>query len=577
MSVRSDKKDSKLEIIKREGRGLRGTIRQSLASSESPFSPSDAQLLKFHGTYQQDDRDVRRARLAQGRGRAHQLMVRVALPAGILTAKQYLALDDLSQRFGDGTLRVTSRQGFQFHGVLKRRLKPIIQEINRSLLTTFGACGDVERNVMACPAPLSDPAHRQVREVAGRISRTLRPSSRAYHEIWLDSVKEHSSETEEPFYGENYLPRKFKTAVSLASDNCVDVYSADAGLIAVESEGQVSGFNLVVGGGMGMSHNNASTFAALAQPLGYMSTDAALDGVVAVASIFRDHGNRADRKHARLKYLLAEWGLDRFREEFVRRSRIPVEPARPLPPVAVDDHLGRRRQSAGRSFYGLYIPSGRIADRGRFRLRSALRQAVVELNPAVRTTPQQNLLLTDLTAEGVNRLEALLQRHGVPLPDEISAVRRHSMACPALPTCGLALGESERLIPQVLDDLETELTELGLSQAPITVRMTGCPNGCARPYTADLAFVARGPGRYHVFVGGRPAGDRIADLVAADVPPDRFVAELRPLLQRWARDRLPREGLGDFYQRFSGNRESRRRITGREEPADLPILERVSP
>jgi sulfite reductase (ferredoxin) len=564
-------KESKVEVAKRQGKHLRGAIAETLASEATHFAEDDVSLLKFHGTYQQDDRDLRRAREAAGQGKAYAFMVRVAIPAGAITAEQYLGLEEIADEHGNHTLRVTTRQGFQFHGVLKGDLKATIAGINQRLLTTIAACGDVERNVMGCSAPLGDADHETVRQVAGAIARELRPATRAYHEIWLDGEKQVSSEEEEPFYGDRYLPRKFKTAVGLSNDNCVDIWSQDVGLLAIVADGRLQGFNLLVGGGLGMTHNKSDTTARLAEPLGFVSVANGVEAVRIVAAVFRDHGNRSDRRHARLKYLIAEWGIQRFREEFQRRASFPLGPAVDLPRLPFHDHLGRHRQNDGRSFYGVFVQSGRIVDTPGHALKTALHEIVTRLRPGIRLTGQQNLLLTDLDADGIEAVERILQSHGITLPTALSAARRFSMACPALPTCGLAVAESERAIPGILDEFEAELEALGLRGAPITIRMTGCPNGCARPYTADIAFVGRSLGLYNVYVGGGLAGDRLVDLYSADVPQDELLAAVRPLLGRWAAERTDGEGLGDFYQRLMGLRARRTTVTGRE----LPTIDRI--
>lgn len=568
------KPESKVEIAKRRGRQLRGSIAETLASDATHFGEDDVSLLKFHGTYQQDDRDRRRAR--ESDEKAYQFMVRVAIPAGAVTAAQYLSLESIADRLGNGTLRVTTRQGFQFHGVLKGNLKATIAGINEELLTTISACGDVQRNVMGCSAPLADTDHAAVRRVAEALARELRPATRAYLEIWLDGERQVSTE-EEPFYGTQYLPRKFKVAVGLSTDNCVDIFAQDVGLLAIVGRRGIEGFNLLVGGGLGMTLNKGDTTARLAQPLGFVPVEHGVEAVRIVAAIFRDHGNRSDRRHARLKYLLAEWGIDRFREEFQRRAAFALGPAVELPSLPFHDHLGRHRQADGRWFYGVFVQSGRIVDTPGHALKTALRELITRLSPGIHLTGQQNLLLTDLDAAGVNLVEQTLLRHGVRRPGELAAVRRYSMACPALPTCGLAVAESERAIPAILDELEDELTRLGLRDVPLTVRMTGCPNGCARPYTADLAFVGRSLGLYNLYVGGGLAGDRLVDLYRADVPQAELVEAVRPLLSRWAAERIDQEGLGDFYQRLMGLRARRTTVTGRELPTvDLIPVEVAS-
>ncbi len=560
------KGDSKVEALKKSSRHLRGTIAESLADSTSHFAKDDANLLKFHGTYQQDDRDLRHGNRKKGLEEAFQFMIRCAIPAGILTADQYLVMDELAGSLANGSLRVTTRQGFQLHGVLKKDLKSAIAEINHTLLTTLSACGDVERNVMGCPAPLDDEAHVTLRRVARDIAVQLRPASNAYHEIWLDGEKVISTEQEEPFYGDAYLPRKFKSGIALADDNCIDVYSYDAGLIAIVEGGSLIGYNVVVGGGMGMTHGKPDTVARLAEPLGYVDPENGVETVKIIAAIFRDHGNRADRRHARIKYLLIEWGIEKFREEFRRRALFPLHDWRPISPAVHQDHLGRHRQSDGKWFYGLFIENGRIADRNGTRIKTGLREIVKKHRPAMTLTPHQNILLIGLEEAQIDDIEAQMAAHGIKPVMDLSAARRHSMACPALPTCGLAMAESERLMPDVVNMFEAELASLGLRDEPITLRMTGCPNGCARPYTADIAFVGRREDVYHVYVGGGMGGDRVADLYAADVATDQLVPTLRPLLKAWADRRKPGESLSDYYQRVLERSTPRQGITGREDP-----------
>jgi sulfite reductase beta subunit-like hemoprotein len=565
-------KESKVEQAKRAGRHLRGGIGETLQAPVTHFEGDDVTLLKFHGTYQQDDRDARKSR-DEGAEKAFSFMVRVALPAGVLDAEQYLALEQVADRYANGTLRVTTRQGFQFHGVLKSGLKKTIAEVNRRLMTTLAACGDVNRNVMGCPAPVADEAHVTVRAAARGIAERLRPASKAYHEIWLDGEKQVSTEDEEPFYGDVYLPRKFKTGVALSTDNCVDIWSQDVGLVAIVEGREIRGYDVLVGGGLGMTHHKADTTARLAQVLGFVQPEHAVEAVRIVAAIFRDHGNRSDRRHARLKYLIAEWGLEKFRAEFTRRASFPLAPAVELPPLTYHDHLGRHRQPDGRWFYGVFVQSGRITDTAGHRLKTALHDIIARFRPGVRLTGQQNVLLTDLDDAAVRTIEGILREHGVTPPQELSAARRFSLACPALPTCGLAVAESERAIPGILDRFEAELTALGLRDEPLTIRMTGCPNGCARPYTADIAFVGRSLGLYNVYVGGGLAGDRVVDLFRADVRIDELLDAVRPLLVRWASERVEGESLSDFYQRLVGRTERRTWISGREEPmAELVTL-----
>ncbi len=565
--------ESAVERAKRQSRYLRGTIGETLADdTQTHFGTDDAVLLKFHGSYQQDNRDARQHR-GEAPEKSYSFMIRVALPGGVLTAEQYLAFDALAERYANGTLRLTTRQGIQYHGVVKQHLNETIAEINRELATTISACGDVQRNVMACPAPFADPAHRAVRETANALAKALRPQGRAYHEIWLDGERLDLADGagEEPFYGNQYLPRKFKTVVALDTDNCVDAYSHDAALIAITGGTEILGFNVVVGGGLGMTHNKADTMAAMGEVLGRVAVEDGVESVRAIAAIYRDHGNRADRRHARVKYLLAEWGIERFREEFRRRVPFPLHDPAPLPEPSGHDHLGSHGSDDDTHFYGVFVQSGRVADTDTVRLRTAIREIVERFRPGLVITGQQNLLFTGLTVAEVSRIEQLLRDHGATPANELIPLRRHSMACPALPTCGLAVAESERAIPGVLDELEAVFRSLGIHDARLTVRMTGCPNGCARPYTADLAFVGRSADLYQVYVGGSIAGDRVGDLFLDKVPRGSLIAALQPLFTRYATERAADESLGDFYQRISGPREPRRRVTGRE-TATAPSL-----
>ena len=557
---------SKVERAKLASQGLRGSIASTLAADVPNFEEDDKQLLKFHGIYQQDNRDTRHG----GDGKTYSMMVRLRIPGGALTSAQWLELDRLADEVGNGTLRLTTRQSIQYHGIAKGDLKLLIQRINAAFLSTLSACGDVQRNVMAPPAPFADEAHRTVQRVARELALALSPATGAYAEIWLDGERAASnggpSGEEEPFYGEQYLPRKFKTGIALDSDNSIDVYTYDCGLVGVTREGRIVGYNLLVGGGLGMTHNKADTVARIATPIGFVPPDRAIDGVRRVGEIYRDHGNRGDRRHARLKYLVEAWGVERFVAEFRAGIDWTLEPPVPTARPRELDHIGRFDQGDGREFYGVFVENGRVSDGEAHRYRSAFQRIATEIAPGIRLTPMQSILFTDLEPGAADRVEAILREHGVATVDELSHVRRWSMACPALPTCGLALSDSERVMPSVIDRLEIEFARHGIDDVPLTVRMTGCPNGCARPYNADIAFVGRKPGVYHIYVGGGLAGDRLADLFAADVPFDEFEVALRPLLERFSRERLPAEPLGDFYQRILPARAPRTLLSGREAP-----------
>ncbi|MCC6318294.1 MAG: NADPH-dependent assimilatory sulfite reductase hemoprotein subunit [Gemmatimonadaceae bacterium] len=555
---------SSVELVKLQSNRLRGTLREAVESPEARFNETDAQLLKFHGAYQQDDRDQRTKR-GEAREKHWQMMVRLTIPGGALTWEQYLALDALADRVGNGTLRLTTRQSIQYHGVLKGNLKPLLAAVNDTLLTTIAACGDVSRNVMASPAPVDDEIHRDVLGVARGIATELRPSTGAYYEIWLDGEAVTDSRDEEPVYGDAYLPRKFKTGVAIDTDNSVDIYSYDCGLVAITADGRITGYNLVVGGGFGITHNKANTFARLGSTIACVDPEHAVAAVRAVCELFRDAGNRSDRRQARLKYLVEQWGVERFTEELRRRVPFTLHPPAPVPPPRQHDFLGAHPQGDGTWFFGVFVPNGRIDD-GRIPLRTALRDLVRTLHCNVRITPMQSLIFTDLQRDEVLAVRRFLTRHGVPLETDLTNLVRYSMACPAMPTCGLALADSERALPGVLEQLDGEFHRLGIQDVPLTVRMTGCPNGCARPYNADIGFVGRRPGVYHVYVGGSLGGDRLADLFAGDVGVSDIVSTLRPLLEQYARDRTTGEALGDFYQRALLPRPPRALLTGREQP-----------
>jgi len=536
------------EVIKAESRGLRGTVAAELEVSDSYFTGSAQNILKFHGIYQQEDRDARKI---DRTGDHHQMMIRTRLPGGQLTPAQYIAHDEIASAYGNGTLRITTRQDFQFHGVLKGDLQQTIRDINAALVTTLGACGDIVRNVMACPAPTTDPQRRAVQLFADELSTALFPRTRAYHQIWLDGeALIDDSEINDPLYGKTYLPRKFKIAIAYAGDNCVDVYTNDVGLVALfDADDQLIGFNLLVGGGMGMTHANDSTYARLADEVSFITPDQVVNTVTAIVTIHRDFGDRENRKHARLKYILADRGVDWFRAELESRVGFALQPLRPMPPFEVLDHLGWNTQEDGRLYLGIHVENGRIADRGDYRLRSGLRAAIEQFTLPVRLTAQQNLLLADIAPEDREAVDALLDRYGVRRVEAISNIRRNALACPALPTCGLAITEAERVFPHVIDEFETALDELGIGDAGIVTRMTGCPNGCARPYVAEVAFVGRTLNKYSVFIGGSPAGTRLARPFLDLVPIDRLVPVLTPVLAYYRDERLNGEAFGDFANR----------------------------
>ena len=565
---------SKVEKAKVAGKLLRGTIDEVLNdTAQDSFEHDDLQLLKFHGTYQQDDRDLRAERRKEGLGKAFSFMIRIALPGGVVTNSQYLDLDRMADEFANGSIRITTRQAVQFHGVIKGELRETMRQINKSMMTTLAACGDVCRNVMASAAPFTDEVYTQIRKTTEEISVDLRPATRAYYDIWIDGKKQELPGETEPFYGETYLPRKYKVGVTLAGENQIDVYSYDAGLIGFAENGKLVGYNVVAGGGLGMSHGRPNTFAQIADEVGFVAVENGVEAVRIVCSIYRDFGNRNDRKQARLKYLINEKGVQWFREEFAKRAGFEIQPSRKLPNVGIEDWLGPHKQEDEKWFYGVFVENGRIIDNDRTRCRSAFRKIMQQTGCDAVFTAQQSIIFSNLKESQVAELEAILKEFDVPTVDTLSNAKRYSMACPAMPTCGLAVAESERVSADVVGAVETKLAELGLADVPLTIRMTGCPNGCARPYTADIAFVGRRPGVYHLFVGGRLAGDRMADLYAGDVKVEEAVEVLTPLLEKFAADRTADEGLGDFYQRILDRDSPRRRVTGKEQQT----LETVAP
>jgi sulfite reductase (ferredoxin) len=533
-----------VEHVKRESRALRGPLASDLASSDAFLSEAGKVLIKFHGSYEQTDRDRRTVK-------DYSFMVRSKLPAGQLTAQQYLTHDRIASTLGDGTLRVTTRQGIQFHGVVKQDLRETIRAINHAMTTTFGACGDVVRNVMCCPAHASHPQREQVQAFALELSRATLPRTRAYHQIWLDDEPlVHDEDETDPLYGTTYLPRKFKIGVAFAGDNCVDIFTHDAGLIAVfDNDHRLLGFNVVAGGGMGLTHNKQETFARLADVIGFVTPGAALEVLTAIVGVHRDFGDRTNRKHARLKYVLHEWGLERFRAELRRRVCCDLSAPRPMPAFRVDDHLGWVPHGDGRWSLGLPIQSGRIADRGGERLQSGLRAIVGATGASVRLTPQQNAIVVGIADADRACVDEMLRQHGMRTVDRITAVERMALACPALPTCGLALTEAERVLPSVRSDIDGALEDAGLAGEALTVRMTGCPNGCARPYVAELALVGRTGNKYLIYAGGNREGTRLAQPLFDLVPLTDVRRRLKPLFERYRRERNGDESFGDFCNR----------------------------
>jgi sulfite reductase (NADPH) hemoprotein beta-component len=540
------------EFLKQRDPTLAGTIAQTLADPQaSHFLEDDLQFLKFHGIYQQDDRDLRKA------GKKYIFMVRCRIPGGLLTPAQYLACDDLSSRYANDTLRVTSRQAFQFHGVVKGGLRALVKEINDALLGTLAACGDNNRNVMAPPTPAMNKLGEQVREHTRQVAAAVLPHTRAYHSIWIEGVpldleEPANKDFVDPLYGKTYLPRKFKIGFAIPPLNDIDVFTNCCGFIAIsDGSGKLSGYNLTAGGGMARSHGNAATFPRLADVIGFLPPEKVVDVAKAVVTIHRDFGSRTDRKHARLKYVLEDRGAKWFREELERRVNFSLAQPMPFKFERQGDAFGWNRQADGRLFLGLFIETGRIRDRDGWRMKTALREVVVKYQPEVHLTPANNVILANLAAAQREEITRLFADHGVQTEAERqgSLLRRASMACVALPTCGLALAEAERYLPDLITRLEGLLAEVGLSGQEIAIRMTGCPNGCARPYMAEIGFVGKAPGRYQMWLGGNEASTRLNRLYRDVVKDPDIVTELRPLFTRYAQERLADERFGDWVAR----------------------------
>ena len=528
---------------------LAGTIAQTLAdASVDRFSDDDYEFLKFHGIYQQDDRDQRKV------ARQYILMVRTKFPGGVLSGPQYLACDQLASQYANNTLRITTRQDFQFHGIVKSNLRQTMKGLNQALVSTIGACGDLERNVMAPPTPATSPLVDEVLEAARKLSDELCPKTPAYHRIWLDGHElelneEAKANFSDPLYQRRYLPRKFKTAFAIPPLNDIDIFTNDLGFVVIAENGKLAGYNLLAGGGMGMSHGNAHTFPRVADVIGFLAPEHLEPIAKAVITIHRDFGDRTNRKHARLKYVLEDRGVNWFRTELEIRANVKLAPAHPFTFTKQGDVLGWHAQTNGNYFLGLFVENGRIRDTDGYQLKTALRRVVERFQPEVRLTASQNILLVNIRPEQRADIKQLLSEHGVSVHNPFSRTRLASMACPALPTCGLALAESERVLPGFVTGIEGLLAELGLQEEELIVRMTGCPNGCARPYMAEIAFVGKGPNRYQLYLGGNEASTRLNRLYKDVVKGDDLLTELRSVLTRYREERSSGERFGDFCAR----------------------------
>ncbi|MDZ8104534.1 MAG: sulfite reductase, ferredoxin dependent [Nostoc sp. DedQUE12a] len=564
----ASRKPSKVEVIKENSNFLREPVATEILEDTTHFSENAVQLLKFHGSYQQDNRDNR----AKGQEKDYQFMLRTKNPGGLVPPQLYLALDKLADDYGNHTLRATTRQGFQLHGILKKNLKTAIATIVNNLGSTLGACGDINRNVMAPPAPFKNRREYQYAwEYAQNIADLLSPQTGAYYEIWLDGEKAISGEenpevtaarsrngngtiihdNEEPIYGTHYMPRKFKVCVTVAGDNSVDLYSQDLTLVVITNKkGELEGFDVFAGGGLGRTHNKEETFARLADPICYVAKADVYDIVKAIVATQRDYGDRTDRRHARLKYLINDWGLDKFRAQVEEYFGKPLTPFKSLPEWKYQDFLGWNEQGDGKLFLGISVDNGRIKDEGAFQLKTALREIVEQFNLPIRLTPHHNVIFYDIEPDNKETIDEILSRHGVVSePSKIEPLERYAMACPALPTCGLAITESERAIPGILERIRALLNKLGLQKEHFVVRMTGCPNGCARPYMAELGLVGSAPESYQLWLGGSPNQTRLAQPYVEKLHHNDLESVLEPIFVYFKKSKKSKESFGDFCDR----------------------------
>jgi sulfite reductase (ferredoxin) len=561
------RKPSKSEGLKERSNYLREPVATEVLQETTHFTEDGIQILKFHGSYQQDNRDNR----VKGQEKDYQFMLRTRNPGGFTPPQLYLALDKLSEEYGNHTIRVTTRQGFQLHGVLKKNLKAVFSSIIKNMGSTLGACGDLNRNVMAPPAPYKNrPEYKYALQYANNVADLLTPQTGAYYEIWLDGEKAVSAEEdpavkaarqkngngtifsdkEEPIYGSHYMPRKFKCAVTVPGDNSIDLYSQDLSLVVITNEaGELQGFDVFAGGGLGRTHNKEETFARVADEICYVAKDDVYDLVKAIVATQRDFGDRTDRRHARLKYLINDKGVQWFRQKVAEYFGKPLEAFKPLPEWKYLDFLGWNEQGDGKLFVGISVNNGRIKDEGSFQLKTALREIVQKYNLPVRATPHQNVLIYDISPDLKQEIQGILDRCGIQSATDLDPLERYGMACPAMPTCGLAITESERVMPSILERIRALLTKVGLEDEHLVVRMTGCPNGCARPYMAELGFVGSSPESYQIWLGGSPDQTRLAKAIEEKLHVKDFEAFLEPIFVYFKQKRQLSESFGNFCDR----------------------------
>ena len=530
MAEKKNEKLAKEESVKENSNFLRGTIKEELTKNTTHFDDIDTKLLKFHGVYQQDNRDTRQERTANKLEKEYSFMIRTKLPSGELTSKQYLGLNDICEKYTNKTLRITTRQTIQFHGIIKGSLHKTLNEINRNLITTYGACGDVVRNVMACPVCDIDPKYSvNLIKLAKEISDHLLPNTRSYYEIWVNDEKvEVANKEEEPLYGKTYLPRKFKIGLALPEDNCIDLFTQDIGVVGIFHGKSLQGFNLLIGGGLGHHHNKPETYPRLASELGFITPERLISTIEKIVIIQKDFGGRTNRKHARMKYLIDDKGLDWFKTELEKRIEFKLEPCKKINAYKACDHLGWNIQNNGLWYIGLFVENGRILDTNSRQIKTGLKEIVEKFEPGIRLTPHQNIILTNVKEENKSKIDEILKKYKIYTKETVSNLRRNSMACPALPTCGLALAEAERALPSVIDELEKE----GLGNKSVSIRMSGCPNSCSRPPVAEIGIIGMSANKYNIYTGGTFEGTKLNKIYKENISGETLASEIKTLLKK---------------------------------------------
>ena len=534
MPEEKNEKLTKEELVKESSNYLRGSIKEELAKESSHFDEINTKLLKFHGIYQQDNRDNRQERLAKKLEKEYSFMIRTKLPAGELTSGQYLGLNEICDKYTNKTLRITTRQTIQFHGVIKGNLHKTLNEINKNLITTYGACGDVVRNIMACPVCDIDPEYSiNLTKLAKEISDHLLPNTKSYYEVWVDEEKipgmggdEKTEKEEEPLYGKTYLPRKFKIGLAMPHDNCIDLFTQDIGIVAICNGKSLEGFNLLIGGGLGHHHNKPETYPRLASEFCFITLDKLINTLEKIVTIQRDYGGRTNRKHARMKYLIDDKGLDWFKAELEKRIGFKLEAPKKITEYKMCDHLGWNKQTNGLWYLGLFVENGRITDSNQRQIKTGLKEIIEKFEPGIRLTAHQNIILTNIKEENKNKINEILAKYKIYTKETVSKLRRNSMACPALPTCGLALAEAERALPDIINELE----KLGFGDKKVSIRMSGCPNSCSRPPVAEIGIIGMSANKYNVYTGGNFEGTRLNKIHKENVSGENIAKEMALIL-----------------------------------------------